>query len=110
MTSRRISDTRLQLIRQQNGRCARCHLPLHDSVHISRIRDDSDDSRVSKLVAIHVACSTTPVEIAVPAQHANGATPITSHRCPRCGTPAGQPCVTSSGAITKPHKARQTQT
>lgn len=27
--------------------------------------------------------------------------------CPRCGQPAGQPCVTGAGTPTKPHKARQ---
>ena len=106
MMNQRITDRRRRLVDQQQGRCARCGESLDRDVHLTRIKPQDDDASPTSLVATHVACDTKPVAPA-PTQtstNANEAHPATS--CPRCGAQTSQPCVTSSGTATRPHKAR----
>ena len=106
MMNQRITDRRRQLVDQQQGRCARCGESLDRDVHITRIKPPDDNAGPTSLVATHIACDAKPV-VPAPTQtptDTNGAHPATS--CPRCGSQPSQPCVTSSGATTRPHKAR----
>lgn len=106
MMTQRIADKRRQLVDQQQGRCARCGQSLDKDVHLTRIESPDDDASPTSIAATHVTCEAPPAALApitTPA-NANRAHPAAS--CPRCGAQPSQPCVTSSGATTRPHKVR----